>query len=99
MTRPKMATRAGKEQATYRFRITFERIGRRHDVPDLVVQALDGPYLAEYLADQVYDYASEFLGSREYVVTVDLHPREVARVGVGAIDGGRFGRFTVQQIS
>lgn len=92
-----MAT--GASPAAHRYRIAFERIGRRHNVPDLVVQALDGPYLAEYLADQVYDYAGEFLGSREYVVTVDLHPREVARVGVGAIEAGRFGRFTVQQIS
>ena len=67
----------------------FERIGRRRDVPDLVVVA----DTADQMADAIWHYAKGFLGSKWYDVTVDL---EAMR---GSIEYGRFGRFTLEPVA
>jgi hypothetical protein len=51
-----------------RYRVTFARIGRNHDVPALVTTAVD----ADDLAEQVFRYARPRLGSRDVDVTVDF---------------------------
>jgi hypothetical protein len=68
--------------------VSFERIGRHHDLT-LECEAVD----ADDLAEQVFRFAGRHLGSRDYVVSVDLDAD--ATTGKGSIDGGRFGRFTV----
>lgn len=66
--------------------VEFERIGRSHDVPPLTTTAES----AAHLAEQVYDYARRFLGSKGYTVVVDLDEMS------GSIEAGRFGAFTVK---
>ena len=48
--------------------VTFERIGRNHDVQPLTVGAVSGDELAE----AVYDYARPMLVSRDIEVFVNL---------------------------
>ena len=62
----------------------FDRIGRNHDVPDLTV---DGT--ADDIAYAIHKYARGFLGSRDYIVTLDLTAL------TGSIGLGRFGSFTL----
>lgn len=69
---------------------TFERIGRNHGVPPTEFDAGDEGGLAHL----VYGFAGRYLASREYSVIVSLDP-ETDR-GEGSIDGGRFGKFTVE---
>lgn len=64
--------------------VTFERVGRNHDVPPLNV-AGD----AQQIAEQVYRYVGRFLSSRGYDVDVSLEHM------AGAIEWGRFGTFTL----
>jgi hypothetical protein len=68
------------------YRVTFERVGRNHYVPPLEVVATDGDVLARH----IHAYAGRFLGSKGYVVSVDGDR--------GSIDGGRFGRFTIETL-
>lgn len=71
---------------------TFERIGRQHDVPPLTVTAALSLH-ADAIAVDVHGYAKQFLGSKNFVVTVDLE------TGKGSIEGGRFGRFTIEELT
>lgn len=71
-----------------RYRVDFERIGRRRDVAPLEVAA---PAAGE-LADEVAEYARRYLGSRFFVVVVDLEQM------TGRIEGGRFGTFTISSL-
>ena len=67
------------------YRITFERIGRTHDVPALVTTARD----AEHLAAQIGKYARKHLRSPNYDVFID----ETERTGFivcGMHNGGTF---------
>jgi hypothetical protein len=68
---------------------TFERIGRRHDVPPLTVDSAD----PDAIAEAVWAYARQFLGSRWFDVVVDLAELR------GSIEFGRFGKFTLASSS
>lgn len=68
---------------TWRYLVTFERVGRNHHVPDLQFVATGG----DVAAGEVHSYVGRHLGSREY--SVDMYQN-----GTGSIDGGRFGTFT-----
>lgn len=70
-------------------RCKFDRIGRRHDVDDLEVEA---PVSANDLAERVYHHARKYLGSK--VFEVDLSLEE----GRGLIEWGRFGSFTIEEV-
>ena len=67
--------------------ISFDRIGRHHNAPDLVVDI--EPVSPLGVAEAVFNHSRKFLMSREYDVGVDLE------AGIGDIDGGRFGTFTI----
>ena len=66
------------------YTVTFERVGRRHDVPPLEVAG--DP---DEIAEQVYRYARRFLGSKDVFVSVDLEQM------TGSINAARFGTFTL----
>jgi hypothetical protein len=66
------------------YRATFDRIGRRHDVPDLSV---DGS--ADRIAEQVYRYARPKLASRDVEVAVDLEDMS-GTIFCGMQVGGHF---------
>lgn len=78
-------------ELTVRFR--FDRIGRHHDVPDLVVGLPAGKALPKAAAETVHKHAREYLFSGDYEVHVDINPGTGS--GAGFIGWGRFGRFTV----
>lgn len=65
--------------------VKFDRIGRNHTVPDLIVDS-DDP---DVIAREVHRAARPNLRSRYFDVTVDLE------AGAGSIEYGRFGRFTI----
>ena len=67
--------------------ISFDRIGRHLNVPDLVVDI--EPVSPLGVAKAVFSHSSKFLMSRGYNVGVDLE------AGIGDIDWGRFGTFTI----
>ncbi|MEU8136046.1 hypothetical protein [Streptodolium elevatio] len=77
--------------------VSFERIGRCRDVPDLPVDVDDASAHAQQIAEVVYGYAGRFLGSSWYQVDVDL--TDEGADGAGTIDGGRFGKFTVSYVA
>jgi hypothetical protein len=64
---------------------TFERIGRTHDLEPQTFAAQS----ADELAHIVYGFARRYLASNDVWVTCDLEE------GHGAINAGRFGRFTI----
>jgi hypothetical protein len=60
------------------YRVTFERIGRRHDVDPLTVTVTAAPDdQADELAEAVYRYARRFLASRDVETQVDLDQKAV----------------------
>lgn len=69
-----------------RYVVTFERIGRRRDLPPITVEGADGDEIAE----AVWRFANRHLGSKMFDVYVDL---EAMR---GTIEQGRFGAFTLE---
>lgn len=72
--------------------ISFDRIGRRRDVPPLevTVKAADEWRAGNVVAEKVYRYAGKYLASRGYEVDVDLEK------GTGYIFTGQpAGDFTV----
>jgi hypothetical protein len=75
---------------TRAYRVVFDRIGRTHNPPPLVVEAA-GP---DHLADLIYRYARPFLGSEDVEVHVAPNP------GKGLIHCGirTGGRFTVELV-
>lgn len=74
-----------------RFRVTFDRVGRHHQVPALDVTAWD----ADDVAEQVHRYARRYLASRDVEVVVDLS------AGNGTIFCGVQvgGSFTVAEVA
>lgn len=54
--------------------VTFDRIGRNHNVAPLTLDVQPGPQFAraERLIDAIYDYARPHLGSRDVSVEVGL---------------------------
>jgi hypothetical protein len=70
--------------------VTFERIGRRHDVEPL---RLPGHLDQDDVAEAVWDYARRFLGSREFEVNVRMAYGE----GAVSIEYGRFGRGEIRR--
>lgn len=77
--------------------VSFERIGRRRDVPNLPVDVDDARPHAQQIAEVVYGYAGRFLASSWYGVDVDLE--DEGADGAGSIDGGRFGKFTITHVA
>jgi hypothetical protein len=69
------------------YAVEFERIGRTHGL-SATFHAADGDELAE----QVYRFARRYLGSRWFVVGLDLDE------GTGSIEAGRSGRFTFHEV-
>ncbi|WP_432050272.1 hypothetical protein [Verrucosispora sp. NA02020] len=72
-----------------RYRIEFVRIGRNHHVPPIEVVAAD----ADEIAAAVSKVARKNLNSRFFEIDVDLED------GSGWIEGGRFGRFMVTDVT
>lgn len=70
-------------------RCEFERIGRNRSVAPLEVECTD----ADELAEHVWRYARQNLGSRFFDVIVNLEE------GRGSIEMGRFGTFTVTEVA
>lgn len=68
---------------SHKLRVTFDRIGRHHDVPPIELEQ------NEEMAEAIARYARKFLTSGEYVVDVDLDAMR------GTIEGGRHGTFTL----
>lgn len=68
------------------YTVHFERLG--HSVKDRTetFEAAD----AQDLADQIYHFAGKHLGSKSFEVDVNLE------TGVGLVEWGRFGRFTIK---
>lgn len=74
------------------YTVTFDRIGRNHDVPPAELSA-DGD--GSELADKVYDVARPHLGSREVEVYVNLEEMR----GLIVVGGFRpAGSFTIAEI-
>jgi hypothetical protein len=67
------------------YRVTFERIGRDHDVAPLVTVATS----ADELAEVIYDYARPRLRSRDVDVYVDLE-KQSGGILCGFNSGGTF---------
>lgn len=76
------------------YKINFDRIGRKHDVPTLLVSTVDvktdRPVTDDDLAYLVHTYAAGYLFSHDYTVTCSIDE------GHGHIDGGRYGHFTIE---
>lgn len=71
--------------AQAQYRVTYERVGRRRDVPSLVVVAAG----ADHLAELVYADVRPYLLSQDVEVTVDLEAMTGA-ILCGVCSGGRF---------
>jgi hypothetical protein len=78
------------------YRVTFERIGRTHDVPELTTTAVD----LDELAEAVHDYARRFLVSNDYEVSVrgadDVDVTDKGKVYIG---WGRYGTGTFEEVA
>jgi hypothetical protein len=70
-----------------RYRVTFDRIGRDHNVPDLHVDGTE-----DDLLDEVMTYCSRFLTSSGFDIDINLG------TGEGWVEMGRFGTFTVKEL-
>jgi hypothetical protein len=73
------------ETRTARYLVTFDRIGRHHDVPPLNTEARN----AEDLATTIYSYARPYLASRGVEVYLDLDEGH-GGILCGFHSGGRF---------
>ncbi|MEU4410683.1 hypothetical protein AB0F88_39785 [Streptosporangium sp. NPDC023963] len=71
--------------AQAQYRVTYERVGRRRDVPPLVVIVAG----ADDLAEKVYDDVRPYLMSQDVDVSVDLDGME-GFIFCGFNSGGRF---------
>lgn len=72
-----------------KYLVKFTRVGRSHDVPDLTTEWTDPEAIEAEIAVHVRPY----LHSAEYGVMVDLG------TGRGWINGGRFGTFTLSEVT
>ena len=66
--------------------ITFERIGRSHDVPNLVVDDSDD----EALMNEIYDYARPHIASRDLEVLYNTESRSGYLLVGGFRNAGSF---------
>ncbi|MGS2645930.1 hypothetical protein [Streptosporangium sp. G12] len=71
--------------AQAQYRVTYERVGRRRDVPPLVVIAAG----ANHLADLIHADARPYLMSRDVEVYVDLEAMK-GWISCGFNNGGQF---------
>lgn len=71
--------------AQAQYRVTYERVGRRRDVPPLVVVAAG----ADDLAERIYDDARPYLMSQDVDVAVDLETM-TGTIFCGVRSGGQF---------
>ena len=73
------------------YRLTFERIGRNHNVPDLVTGATN----PDDIAEEVWRLARKNCGSRDLEVAVDLEAMK------GHIFAGMHsaGSFTIAEVT
>jgi hypothetical protein len=71
--------------AQAQYRVTYERVGRRRDVPPLVVIAAG----ADDLSEKVYNDVRPYLMSRDVEVSVDLESMK-GFIFCGFNSGGRF---------
>ena len=80
------------------YRVTFDRIGRNHAVPELTTTAAD----LDDLAENVHDYARRYLVSNDYEVSVrgaeDVEEVEVSDKGKVYIGWGRYGTGTFEEV-
>ncbi len=67
------------------YHVTFERIGRNHNVAPLVAAVAD----ADDLATRIHKYARPHLRSRDYVVDLDLAEGS-GFISCGMHSGGEF---------
>lgn len=83
-------------RAPHLFVVSFDRIGRQHNVPDLTVNILDHPEwdTADSLATAIYQYAQLFTLSRDPDVDVTIDPETWE--GTCTILWGRGGRGTIK---
>lgn len=66
------------EAITRTYRVSFDRIGRRHDVEPLTVTVTSRPDdQADGLAEEVWRYARKFLASRDVEAQVYLDQNAV----------------------
>jgi hypothetical protein len=73
------------------YRVTFDRIGRNHDAPEMVAM-VDGP---NHLADLIYAHARPFLRSSDVRVTFEEDMRS-GWIFCGFRTGGM---FTIEQVA
>jgi hypothetical protein len=71
-------------RAATTYEITFDHVGRKHDVPPLVVTA---PTL-DHLATKIEKYSRKFLLSRD--VEIDIDDDGTGQIFVGFHGGGTF---------
>lgn len=71
--------------------VTFERVGRSHAVGEVTVESTDPAVIAEH----VHRHVKPLLRSKAYDVDVVLH---ADGTGTCLIEGGRFGRGTVEVV-
>ena len=67
------------------YTISFERVGRNHDVPNLVTGTAD----AQVIAEEVYRIARRHCGSRDLEVAVDLEAMK-GNIYAGMHNAGTF---------
>ena len=72
-----------------KYRVHFDRVGRNHNVADLVVEAEN----ADRIAEEVFHEVGKHLRSKSYEVTLHLE----SGIGKGFVDYGRFGNFTITE--
>lgn len=71
------------------YRVEFERVGRRRDIAPQTFTAAN----PDDLAEQVWRFVGRYLGSRAYDVFVEIED------GRGSIEAGRFGTFTIAEVT
>jgi hypothetical protein len=67
------------------YTISFDRVGRNHNVPDLLTECTH----ADDIADQVWHLARNLCGSRDLKVVVDLEEMK-GRIFAGVQSAGKF---------
>lgn len=87
------------EGATITFLVTFDRVGRRHDVAPLPVTVDDGPFaaVADALIEAIYTYARPMCSSRDTDAVfneLDWSKRQEAELLVSADLDGATGFIT-----
>lgn len=67
------------------YRISFDRVGRNHNVPDLLTECTH----PDDIADQVWHLARNLCGSRDLAVSVDLEEMK-GHIFAGVQSAGKF---------